>query len=297
MALPRITSPHAKGSNRTQRLMTLVILATLPGLGVLTWLYGIGNLVNLLLASATALLVEALVLKIRQRPLVFFLNDRSALLSAVLLALALPPYAPWWLTVIASASALLLGKHLYGGLGQNPFNPAMLGYVVVLISFPLEMTRWPGIAQVSPGEGLQLIFGLAPLADGWVQATVLDTLKLNHSLTLQELYDSHAAFGLLGGAGSEWVNLAFLLGGLFLLYKKVISWHAPLGMLLALLVMSLLFWNGSGSASHGSPLLHLLSGATMLGAFFIITDPVSGATSPYTVPSGTPAQFYRPKIL
>ena len=135
MALPRITSPHAKGSNRTQRLMTLVILATLPGLGVLTWLYGIGNLVNLLLASATALLVEALVLKIRQRPLVFFLNDRSALLSAVLLALALPPYAPWWLTVIASASALLLGKHLYGGLGQNPFNPAMLGYVVVLISF------------------------------------------------------------------------------------------------------------------------------------------------------------------
>ena len=280
MALPRITSPHAKGSNRTQRLLTLVILATLPGLGVLTWLYGIGNLVNLLLASATALLVEALVLKIRQRPLVFFLNDRSALLSAVLLALALPPYAPWWLTVIASASALLLGKHLYGGLGQNPFNPAMLGYVVVLISFPLEMTRWPGIAQVSPGEGLQLIFGLAPLADGWVQATVLDTLKLNHSLTLQELYDSHAAFGLLGGAGSEWVNLAFLLGGLFLLYKKVISWHAPLGMLLALLVMSLLFWNGSGSASHGSPLLHLLSGATMLGAFFIITDPVSGATSP-----------------
>ncbi len=280
MALPRITSPHAKGSNRTQRLMTLVILATLPGLGVLTWLYGIGNLVNLLLASATALLVEALVLKIRQRPLVFFLNDRSALLSAVLLALALPPYAPWWLTVIASASALLLGKHLYGGLGQNPFNPAMLGYVVVLISFPLEMTRWPGIAQVSPGEGLQRIFGLAPLADGWVQATVLDTLKLNHSLTLQELYDSHAAFGLLGGAGSEWVNLAFLLGGLFLLYKKVISWHAPLGMLLALLVMSLLFWNGSGSASHGSPLLHLLSGATMLGAFFIITDPVSGATSP-----------------
>lgn len=280
MALPRITSPHAKGSNRTQRLMTLVILATLPGLGVLTWLYGIGNLVNLLLASATALLVEALVLKIRQRPLVFFLNDRSALLSAVLLALALPPYAPWWLTVIASASALLLGKHLYGGLGQNPFNPAMLGYVVVLISFPLEMTRWPGIAQVSPGEGLQLIFGLAPLADGWVQATVLDTLKLNHSLTLQELYDSHAAFGLLGGAGSEWVNLAFLLGGLFLLYKKVISWHAPLGMLLALLVMSLLFWNGSGSASHGSPLLHLLTGATMLGAFFIITDPVSGATSP-----------------
>ncbi|WP_374378266.1 RnfABCDGE type electron transport complex subunit D [Pseudomonas fluvialis] len=280
MALPRITSPHAKGSNRTQRLMTLVILATLPGLGVLTWLYGIGNLVNLLLASATALLVEALLLKIRQRPLFFFLNDRSALLSAVLLALALPPYAPWWLTVIASASALLLGKHLYGGLGQNPFNPAMLGYVVVLISFPLEMTRWPGIAQVSPGEGLQLIFGLAPLADGWVQATVLDTLKLNHSLTLQELYDSHAAFGLLGGAGSEWVNLAFLLGGLFLLYKKVISWHAPLGMLLALLVMSLLFWNGSGSASHGSPLLHLLSGATMLGAFFIITDPVSGATSP-----------------
>jgi len=217
MALPRITSPHAKGNNRTQRVMLLVAAACAPGALALTWLFGIGTLVNLVWASLVAVAVEAAILAVRRRPLAFFLKDGSALVTAVLLALALPPYAPWWLTLVAVGFAIVFGKQLYGGLGQNPFNPAMLGYVVVLISFPLEMTRWPGIAQVSPGEGLQLIFGLAPLADGWVQATVLDTLKLNHSLTLQELYDSHAAFGLLGGAGSEWVNLAFLFGGLFLL--------------------------------------------------------------------------------
>ena len=279
MALPRITSPHATGNQRTQRVMLQVLLATVPAVLVLTWLFGIGTLVNLLWASLVALGCEAAILGIRKRPIAFYLKDGSALVTAVLLALALPPYAPWWLTLIAVGFAIIFGKQLYGGLGQNPFNPAMLGYVVVLISFPLPMTTWPAPHSVGMLAGIEHIWGLANLPDGWSQATALDSLKLNKSLTVDELWAQNPAFGRFGGQGVEWVNLAFLLGGLYLLKQKLISWHAPVGMLAALAVMSLLFWNGSGSDSNGSPLFHLLTGATMLGAFFIVTDPVSGATS------------------
>lgn len=279
MALPRITSPHATGNQRTQRVMLQVLLATVPAVLVLTWLFGIGTLVNLLWASLVALGCEAAILAFRKRPITFYLKDGSALVTAVLLALALPPYAPWWLTLIAVGFAIIFGKQLYGGLGQNPFNPAMLGYVVVLISFPLPMTTWPAPHSVGMLAGIEHIWGLASLPDGWSQATALDSLKLNKSLTINELWAQNPAFGRFGGQGVEWVNLAFLLGGLYLLKQKLISWHAPVGMLAALAVMSLLFWNGSGSDSNGSPLFHLLTGATMLGAFFIVTDPVSGATS------------------
>ena len=259
--------------------MLLVVAACLPGTLTLTWLFGVGTLINLIWASVVAIVVEAAILKIRQRPLAFYLRDGSALLTAVLLALALPPYAPWWLTLVAVGFAIVFGKQLYGGLGQNPFNPAMLGYVVVLISFPFEMTSWPAPHSVGMLEGLQQILGIAALPDGWSQATALDSLKINKSLTMEELWAANPAFGSIGGTAVEWVNAAFLLGGLFLLHKRIISWHAPVGMLAALAVMSLLFWNGSGSDSNGSPLFHLFTGATMLGAFFIVTDPVSGATS------------------
>jgi electron transport complex protein RnfD len=279
MSLPRITSPHARGNNRTQRVMLLVVAACVPGALTLSWFFGIGTLVNLVLASLLALAFEAVLLAMRGRAPGFFLRDGSALVTAILLALALPPYAPWWLTMVAVGFAIVFGKQLYGGLGQNPFNPAMLGYVVVLISFPAHMTSWPAPHSVAAWEGVQQIFGLAVLPDGWSQVTALDSLKINKSLTMQELWAANPAFGAFGGKAVEWVNLAFLLGGLFLLQRKVISWHAPAGMLIALALMSLLFWNGSGSDSNGSPLFHLLTGATMLGAFFIVTDPVSGATS------------------
>ncbi len=278
MALPRITSPHAKGANRTQRVMLLVLAATLPGVAALTWQYGAGTLINLAWASLVALGTEALLLRLRERPVGFFLQDGSALVTAVLLALALPPYAPWWLTLIAVSFAIGFGKQLYGGLGQNPFNPAMLGYVVVLISFPVEMTSWPVPHAVGIADGFKQIFGLNVLPDGWSRPTALDAMKMNHSLTVEELWQN-PAFGHFGGIGSEVVNLAFLAGGLFMLHKRLFSWHAPIGMLAGLSIMSLLFWNGSGSDSNGSPLFHLLSGATMLGAFFIVTDPVSSATS------------------
>ena len=263
----------------TPQVMLTVSLAALPGLIALCWIYGPGSLIQTFIAAATALLAEATIMKLRHRPVARSLLDGSAFLTALLIAVALPPYAPWWIAVIAALSAMVLGKHLYGGLGQNPFNPAMVGYVVVLISFPLAMTQWPVPHGVSFVDALSQIFGFAHLPDGWSQATALDLVKNNRSLTLEELWQV-PAFGHIGGIGSEVVNLAFLAGGFFLLHKRLISWQAPIGMLLGLGIMALLFWNSGSSDTHGSPLFHWLTGATMLGAFFIVTDPVTGATSP-----------------
>ena len=265
---------------RLQQAMKRVLLATLPGLLMLFWLYGWGVLFNLLLASFSALAVEAAVLQLRRRPPKTTLSDGSALVSATLLALALPPYCPWWLTVSAAACAMLFGKHLYGGVGGNPFNPAMLGFALVMVTFPQQMTHWPAPHGMDLAGGLQQVFGLGQTPDAWVQATALDSLRINKSLTMDELFSTNLAFGHFGGRGMEWVNLAFLAGGAFLLQQRVFSWHAPVGMLASLFIISLLCWNGSGSDSHGSPLFHLLTGASMLGAFFIVTEPVSGAKSP-----------------
>jgi electron transport complex protein RnfD len=265
--------------DRLQQAMKLVLLATLPGLLALFWLYGWGVLINLMLAVITALIVEAGVTRLRRQPLQPTLSDGSAVVSATLLAAALPPYCPWWLTVTAIATGLLFGKHLYGGVGKNPFNPAMLGFALAIVMFPQPMTHWPahGMELLS---AVQQVFNLGQAPDAWVQATALDSLRISKSLTMDELFAGNPAFGRFGGRGVEWVNLAFLAGGLFLLQRRVFDWHAPVGMLASLFVVSLLCWNGSGSDSHGSPLFHLLSGATMLGAFFIITEPVSGAKSP-----------------
>ncbi|MBV4477172.1 RnfABCDGE type electron transport complex subunit D [Pseudomonas botevensis] len=272
-------SPLESRDERLQQAMKLVLLATLPGLLALFWLYGWGVLINLLLSVATALAVEATVIHLRRQPLRPTLTDGSAVVSATLLAVALPPYCPWWLTVTAIASGLLLGKHLYGGVGKNPFNPAMLGFALAMVLFPQPMTQWPA-HSMDLTSAVQQVFNLGQAPDAWVQATALDSLRINKSLTIDELFAGNPAFGRFGGHGVEWVNLAFLAGGLLLLQRRVFGWQAPVGMLASLFVVSLLCWNGSGSDSHGSPLFHLLSGATMLGAFFIVTEPVSGAKSP-----------------
>lgn len=282
MALMRITSPHAHGPMTTSRVMQNVLLATLPGVIVLTHFFGFGVLVNIAWASILAIAFEALALSLRKRPLGFYLGDCSALVTAVLLGIALPPYSPWWLIAVGIASAILLAKHLYGGMGYNPFNPAMVGYVVLLISFPVQMTSWapPRGAGELPGllEALQACFIPAQF-DGVTMATPLDVLKQNNSLLIEDLWQQNVQFGRWAGLGWEWVNLAFLAGGLWLLYQRIYTWHAPVAMLATLALLAAVFYDGGSSTSGGSPLFHLLSGATMFGAFFIITDPVSSAVS------------------
>jgi len=286
MALLNITSPHTHGPLTTGQIMRLVIYATLPGAFTLAYFFGIGVFFNLLIASVSALAFEAVVLKLRNRPIGFYLRDYSALVTAFLLALSLPPYCPWWLIVVGSFCAIVLAKQLYGGMGMNPFNPAMVAYVILLVSFPLPMTQWAtpinidGTHIVSITEALNKIFFAQPI-DGYSSATILDAMKQNSSLTLEEFYKKEPLLnkGYMASAGWEWVNVAFSVGGLFLLYKKIFTWHAPVSMLIALALMAVIFYDNGSSHSGGSPIFHLLSGATMLGAFFIVTDPVTSAVS------------------
>lgn len=286
--LSNISSPHAHSQNSTADVMRTVLLATLPGFVALLHFFGPGVVINLVLAATTALACEAVILKLRKRPILFYLRDYSALVTAVLLGLALPPYCPWWIPVIGTAAAIIAAKHLYGGLGYNPFNPAMVGYVVLLISFPIAMTQWAaprnvleqGQTLLGVVDALKQVFGEIGL-DGYSGATPLDAFKHREGETVAQFYSSQALFtqAKWAAAGWEWVNIGFLFGGLYLLYKKIFTWHAPVCMLAALVVMSVLFYDGGSSVSGGSPVMHLLSGGTMLGAFFIVTDPVTSASS------------------
>lgn len=278
------SSPFLKQGHNTQLMMLRVIFACIPAIVAMTMLYGWGVLVNLLLACFSGLLFEALFLAARGRSIRHGLSDFSALLTAVLLALAIPAYAPWWIPVVGMFFAIVVAKQLYGGLGLNPFNPAMVGYVVLLISFPVHMTAWttPSALSVLPDNSALLahIFNGTSL-DSYTSATVLDVLKNNTKLTNDELYAATPLLnkGIIAGYGTDIINIAFLIGGLFLLKKRVFRWHAPIAFLGAITLLSLVFWGGDSSQGHGSPLFHLFSGATMFGAFFIITDPVSGCTS------------------
>jgi electron transport complex protein RnfD len=185
-------------------------------------------------------------------------------------------------------TAIILAKQLYGGLGLNPFNPAMIAYVVLLISFPVEMTRWISPLSLSADsqlpsliEALTAVFQSSSAVDAYTGATPLDIFKNQEGLLAEQIYAQQPLFinSTFAGVAWEWVNLAFLAGGLVLLQKKIFTWHAPVSMLVALTIMAVLFYDGGSSTSGGPVLLHLLSGGTMLGAFFIITDPVSSAVS------------------
>lgn len=287
-----VSSPHGWHGIATGRIMLEVILACVPGLAVLIWFFGWGPLINVVWLCCVGVLLEAFAIRLRGRSVRFYLSDGSALVTAVLLGLSLPPTLPWWMSLIGIAFAILIAKHLYGGLGYNLFNPAMVGYVVLLISFPVEMTTWlvpRGVLEQSPAvpgflDSLQAIFTMGQSSqaiDAFTGATALDEFKLQRGgMTAGEFMAGNPLFGTWSGRGWEWVNLAFLAGGLWLLYRKIISWHIPAAMLLSQTLLSALFYDGGSSAGHGSPLLHLFGGATMLGAFFIATDPVTAATTP-----------------
>lgn len=289
MAIPLQTSPYLVDAPPVNVIMFKVLLALVPGIAVHVWVYGAAILVSLTLASLTALLSEALMLKLRGRPLRPFLGDGSALVTAWLLALALPSLAPWWLIVVGTLFAIVVGKQLFGGLGYNPFNPAMVGYAVLLISFPALMTQWPpplALAQHPLGFADQLAYifqrtlPAGMTVDAVSSATPLDYLKTQLKLQ-QPLSEIRQApvFGVLGGQGGELVALAYLLGGLYLLQQRIITWHVPVAFLGMLAAVSGLFhlWQPQQFAT---PAFHLFSGAAMLCAFFIATDPISGPTTP-----------------
>lgn len=266
-----------------------------PGLAAQTYFFGWGTLIQLIFAIAVAVSLEALVMVFRKRSPMRALRDNSAIVTAWLLAVAIPPWSPWWIMVIGLIFAIVIAKHLYGGLGQNLFNPAMVAYVVLLISFPVQMTSWSAPTSLIPdhvnfADTLSLIFtgydydGLSLQqvrtgVDGVTMATPLDAFKtgIHTGATPSEVL-SQPIFDGLAGIGWQWVNLAYLLGGLVMIKKRIIQWYIPVGFLASLTLFSVVF-SLLTPGETASPIFHLLSGATMLGAFFIATDPVSASTT------------------
>ncbi len=288
-----VTRPH--GEESVSRTMMLVILALSPA--TLFGLYQFGwPAINLFLITVfTAVAAEAVMLKLRNRPIKLHLMDGSALVTGWLLAMTLPPWAPWWIGVLGSLFAIVLAKQLYGGLGQNLFNPAMVGRVILLVSFPLEMTLFITPQSIfsadAPGflEGVQITFGSITDAqhhwDQFSSATLLShlSIELNRGETIPtamaHYYQPWELFaGFVPGSLAETSGLLILLGGLFLLQKRVISWHIPVSMLGTLIVLATV-GNLIAPETHPNALVHLVSGATLIGAFFILTDPVGSPAS------------------
>ncbi|TNH04609.1 electron transport complex subunit RsxD [Testudinibacter sp. TR-2022] len=295
------SSPHTHSSNLTARFMLWVIAAMLPAIAVQLYYFGVGVLIQIVLAASFAYALELVVTLLRRKPIFFYVADFSVILTALILAVAIPPYAPYWIILIGTFCAVILGKHVYGGLGQNPFNPAMVGYVVLLISFPLQMTSWmPPITLLHEpptwNDAISLIFNdlssdgysllqLVGTIDGISQATPLDSIKsgLHNQQSLNNIlhspiFNRSQWFDFLG-TGWWQLNLAFLLGGLLLLWKKIIHWQIPTALLLSLTLLSAANWLLAPQIAL-NPLAQLLSGATMFCAFFIATDPVTASITP-----------------
>lgn len=299
MTAPGTSSPLQTGKQTVADIMMLVLLALTPGIAVATWFFGFGILLNILVAAVTAVGLEAAILRLRGMDIPIHLRDNSALLTAVLFGIAVPPGSPYWLVITGIFFAIVVAKHLYGGLGQNPFNPAMCGYALLLLAFPLQMTTWhipneivsggPQILRPFSWAGLQQSFILSfpflssnsqQLIDGLALATPLIEFKMAAQNAILQAWNSDLPlFAPESKTGWELMNMAYLGGGLLLLYKRIISWHIPVSILLTIGVISILFYAPGSSAVYGTPYLHLFGSATMIAAFFIATDPVSAATS------------------
>ena len=281
-------APHFPPHSTVSRVMLQVIVALVPAIAAHTWFFGPGILVQIVLATGFAVGFEALMLKIRKKPVQLFLGDFSAVLTAVLFALCIPPLAPWWIALVGMLFAIVVAKHLYGGLGHNMFNPAMVGYVVVLISFPQAMTAWLPPSSIAPnsldlGEALIAIFsGQLPAGLSWdaiTEATPLDAIRTSVA-SGKIIFEARQSpvFGDFGGLGWEWIANWCALGGLWLLWRRIISWHVPVTMIGSVLLLGLVTYLAD-PGSNPAPLQHVFSGALLIGAFFIATDPVTGCAS------------------
>jgi electron transport complex protein RnfD len=292
MSVTPASGPHAHQANSIARTMGLVMLALLPATALGLWEFGWPAIYLFLVTLVSAVAAEAACLAIAGKPIRPFLTDGSALLTGWLLAMTLPPWAPWWIGVVGSLIAIVVAKQVFGGIGQNLFNPAVVARVALLISFPLEMTSFlqpqPLLAAGSPGllDSLDITFGATSQLDGVSGASLLGHVRteLGQGIPLSEALSGHydilgLALGNTAGSLGETSALLILLGGLFLLYKRIITWHIPVAMIGSLLMLATLFhlWD---PARYPDALYHLLSGATLLGAFFIATDLVTSPVSP-----------------
>jgi electron transport complex protein RnfD len=289
MNIKPISSPHISSARGVDEIMRKVIFALLPALGFGIVIFGWSALFLTFVTVSSALVFEAICLKLKGSAIESYLLDGSAILTGLLVAMTLPPYAPWWIGVVGSGLAIILGKQVYGGLGQNLFNPAMLARVALLISFPIEMTTWVDMSPLFVGkdilEGFRITFFGAEISDAITGATTLGLVKTGFSQAqfLPDLLNDYSGFlvfiGWERGSLGETSTLLILLGGIWLMRQGIIQWFIPVSLLATVAVLSTLF-NLIDSTHYLSAWVHLNSGALMLVAFFIGTDYVTSPNTP-----------------
>ncbi len=266
-------SPHIQGDESTKKIMYGVVIAMVPTMLFSIYFFGLDAIRVFLIAIAASLFFEWIIQKyLIKGPLT--INDGSALVTAILLALNLPSNLPIWMIIIGALVAIGMAKMSFGGLGKNVFNPALVARVFLLVSFPVEMTSWPKPSPITDG-----------LADVITGPTPLGIVKegLGANKTMSELAPELPSYtqglmGEMGGSMGEVSALALLLGGVYMLWKKIITWHIPVSMLLTVAIFSGIFW-GVDPEHYADPIFHMLTGGMLLGAIFMATDMV---TSPMT---------------
>ncbi len=267
-------SPHVHSEDTVQKLMYGVIIAMLPAMAVSFFVFGINAVYVTLLAVASCVFVEFAVTKylLKREPSIL---DGSAVITGILLAFNVPSSLPWWAIVIGSIVAIGIGKSAFGGLGNNPFNPALVGRVFLLISFPVQMTNWP-VPFESRFQFLDATTGATPLA--------IIKEGIDAGIPISELMAKIPAYmslllGGLGGSIGEVSALALIVGLFYMLWKKIITWHIPVSMLAIIFIFTGILWL-INPERFMDPAFHLLTGGVLLGAIFMATDYV---TSPMTV--------------
>lgn len=266
-------SPHINSELSVQKLMYGVVLSLIPAFLVTLYVFGIGALIVTAISVASCVLVEMTLQKYLMRSEVR-IRDGSAIVTGLLLAFNLPSNLPWWMVVLGSIFAIGIGKMTYGGLGNNPFNPALVGRVFLLISFPVQMTSWP-LPIASRLQYLDATTGATPL--GLIKEAVRNGEALPE--VMNQLPDHMQLFmGQMGGSLGEVSAFALILGFLWLLYKRIITWEIPVFMVATIFILTGILW-WINPDKYASPLFHILTGGVMLGAIYMATDLV---TSPMT---------------
>jgi len=266
-------SPHVHSDRTSKKLMYDVVIALIPAFLVSLYVFGIRAFIVTAVAIISCLLFEYLIQKYLMKTEVT-IGDGSALLTGILLAFNLPSGLPIWMIVIGSLVAIGIAKLSFGGLGFNIFNPALVGRVFLLVSFPVQMTMWPTAVENNTTIA-DAVTGATPLGvikEGLMFGDTMSTIATKIPSTV-ELF-----LGITGGSIGEMSALALLIGGVYLIVRKVITWHIPITMLVTMAVMTGIFWMVNPE-QYANPLIHILSGGALLGAFFMATDLV---TSPVT---------------
>jgi electron transport complex protein RnfD len=266
-------SPHIHSDQSVQQLMYGVVISLVPAMLVTLYMFGIGALIVTAISIIACVLTEMLVQKYLIRTDIT-IRDGSAIVTGLLLAFNLPANLPWWMVVLGAVFAIGIGKMTYGGLGNNPFNPALIGRVFLLISFPVQMTSWP-LPIASRMQYLDAATGATPLS------LMKEGIRSGETVSgiMQQIPDHMQLFlGQMGGSLGEISALALVAGFAWMLYKRIITWHIPVFTVATVFIFTGILW-WANPDKNASPVFHILTGGLMLGAIYMATDYV---TSPMT---------------